>query len=238
MSASRRERPRPHAFSFCSSNPEASRQPPSSVAMHRERRRLTGRPAVPSREPSSPVASLPYFGPAPNAGRSLRPGRDDVDDAVHGARAVQHAARAAQHLDGGGLLEVDFEEFVDVAGPDRPDRDRVLEHEHRAAGAGAGQYRRAQRRQRFLRRCRAGSSRPAARLSEFRGMRRAGRARRHPRSMRERCRHSRSSAHRRLRVAVTTTSSSAQRGAAPRANRNAVRANCRGARCGSASAAL
>ncbi len=80
----------------------------------------------------------------------VRPGRDDVEDAVHGARAVQYAARAAQDLDGGRLLVVDFEQLVDVAGADRPDRDGILEHEHRSAGPGAGQHRRAQRSERLL----------------------------------------------------------------------------------------
>ena len=80
----------------------------------------------------------------------LRHRRDHVDDAVHGARAIKHASGPAQDLDRGRLLEIHLEELVDVAASDRADRDSVLEHEHRAAGARAGQHRRAQRSERLL----------------------------------------------------------------------------------------
>ena len=68
-----------------------------------------------------------------------------VDRAVHGIRAVERAAGAAQHLDRVGLLGVDLEHFVDVAEADWADRHAVLEEQERAAGAGARQHRRPDR---------------------------------------------------------------------------------------------
>ena len=79
-----------------------------------------------------------------------RPGVKYVDDAVHRVRAVQRAARAADHLGGGCLLAVDLEQLVDVAEADRPQRHAVFEEQEGAAGTRAGQHRRAQRGERLL----------------------------------------------------------------------------------------
>ncbi len=48
------------------------------------------------------------------------------------------------------LFRVDLEQRIDVAEAGRPNRDAVLEKQERAAGAGAGQYRRANGRQVLL----------------------------------------------------------------------------------------
>ena len=92
----------------------------------------------------------------------------------------------AQDLDRGRLLEVHLEELVDVAGADRPDRDAVLEHQHRAAGAGARQHRRAQRRERFLAAA-ALDHRSRGAVDELRRVRRADELRRRPPRCASRC---------------------------------------------------
>ena len=102
------------------------------------------------RETSSPVSVAACLDCDADIRKLLRQGRQHIEDAVHGARAVQHAAGAAQDLDGSCLLEIDLEEFVDVTAADRADRDAVLQHQHGAAGAGARQHRRAQGCQRLL----------------------------------------------------------------------------------------
>ena len=81
--------------------------------------------------------------PARVVGQDPRPRGEHVDDAVHGAGAIHGRSRAAQHLDGAGLLVVDLEHLVEVAEADRPDGQIVFGDEECAAAARAGQHRRA-----------------------------------------------------------------------------------------------
>ena len=69
---------------------------------------------------------------------------------VHGIGAVQRCAGPLHHLDAASLFGVAVEQLVDVTETRRAQADAVGCHEERATAAGAGQYRRAQRRQAFL----------------------------------------------------------------------------------------
>ena len=136
-------------FSFCSSRPALSRQPPSCVRDHdaAEVGRTTG---VRERELAAIKLVGPCFHCEALAGQVGGRGLDDIDRAMHRTRAVHDAGGTAQDFDRAGLLAVHLEQLVHVAEARGADRDAVLQEQEHAARARARQHRRADRRQAFL----------------------------------------------------------------------------------------
>ena len=189
-------------FNFCSSMPELSRQPPSCVATHDAadigRLALVAQPEL-----AAIVLIRPAF-EREAASRQIRRAAAGMTliGAMHRARAVNDAGRAAQHFDRAGLLAVHFEQLVDVAEADRPDRHAVLEKQKHAARARPAQHRRADRGQAFLAAV-ALDHRAGRAIHDLAVMRGADDARRHRRSRAKCCRRNRAVVPH-CRVPVTT----------------------------------
>ena len=73
-------------------------------------------------------------------------GVEHVDDAVQCIGTVESISRTTNDFNRTSLLRIDFEQCIRVAESGRPGRDAVFQKQKRAAGTGAGQDRRSNRR--------------------------------------------------------------------------------------------